>query len=71
MNLLPSMKYQVFFSLKNNEKIFKIGICCSCDWCLKGLSNFESSSTLNLNYKDYTVYKNRIYYADNKTVILL
>ena len=30
------MKYQVLFSLKNNEKVFKTCICCSCEWCLKG-----------------------------------
>ena len=29
------MKYQVLFSLKNNEKIFMAVICCSRDWGLK------------------------------------
>ena len=32
------MKYQVLFSLKNNEKIFKTVVCCSCDLAPKGLS---------------------------------
>ena len=32
------MKYQALFSLKNKfDKIFKTVICCSHDWCLKGL----------------------------------
>ena len=26
------MKYQVLFSLKNNEKIFKTVVCCGRDW---------------------------------------
>ena len=30
------MNYQVLFSLKNNEKIFRTVICCSRDWRLKG-----------------------------------
>ena len=25
------MKYQVLFSLKNNEEVFKNVVCCSCD----------------------------------------
>ena len=32
------MKYQVSFSLKNNEKIFMNAVCCSCDWPFKGNS---------------------------------
>ena len=37
------MKYQILFFLKNNEKILKTVICCSCDWCLKsdGLPKFR------------------------------
>ena len=30
------MKYQVFFSLKNNEKVFMNAVCCSRDWCFNG-----------------------------------
>ena len=30
------MKYQVLFSLKNNEEMFMSVVCCSCDWRLKG-----------------------------------
>ena len=30
------MKYQVLFSLKNNEKIFMNVVCCSRDWGFKG-----------------------------------
>ena len=32
------LKYQVLFSLKNNEKIFMNVVCCShdCDWPFKG-----------------------------------
>ena len=26
------MKYQVLFSLKNNEEIFLNVVCCNCDW---------------------------------------
>ena len=29
------MKYQVLFSLKNNEKLFMNVACCSCDWLFK------------------------------------
>ena len=29
------MKYQVLFSLKNNEKVFINVICCSRDWRFK------------------------------------
>ena len=31
------MEYQVLFSLKNNEKVFINVICCSRDWCFKGV----------------------------------
>ena len=30
------MKYQVLFSLKDNEKVFINVICCSLDWCFRG-----------------------------------
>ena len=30
------LKYQVLFSLKNNEKIFMNVVCCSRDWRFKG-----------------------------------
>ena len=30
------MKYQVLFSLKNNEKVFINVVCCSRDWPFKG-----------------------------------
>ena len=30
------MKYQVLFSLKNNEKVFMNVVCCSRDWRFKG-----------------------------------
>ena len=30
------MKHQVFFSLKNNEKIFMNVVCCSRNWRFKG-----------------------------------
>ena len=32
------MKYQVLFSLKNNEKVFINVVCCSRDWHFKGLT---------------------------------
>ena len=31
------MKYQVLFSLKNNEKVFMNVICCTHDWPFEGL----------------------------------
>ena len=31
------MKYQVLFSLKNNEKVFMNGACCSPDRHFQGL----------------------------------
>ena len=34
------MKYQVLFSLKNKEKIFKTVICCSPDYRLVKLMNW-------------------------------
>ena len=30
------MKYQVLFSLKQNEKVFMNVVCYSRDWCFKG-----------------------------------
>ena len=30
------MKYQVLFSLTNNEKVFMNVVCCSRDWRFKG-----------------------------------
>ena len=30
------MKYQVLFSVKNNEKVFINVVCCSCDRHFKG-----------------------------------
>ena len=30
------MKYEVLFSLKNNEKVFINVVCCSRDWHFKG-----------------------------------
>ena len=30
-------KYQVLFSLKNNEKVYMNVVCCSRDWRFKGL----------------------------------
>ena len=30
------MKYQVLFSLKNNEEVFINVVCCSRDWRFKG-----------------------------------
>ena len=37
------MKYQVLFSLKTNEKIFKTVICCSRDWHFKGLTLYYAN----------------------------
>ena len=37
------MKYQVLFSLKNNEKIFMNVVCCSRDWRFKGLETLPFS----------------------------
>ena len=34
------MKYQILFSMKNNEKLFMNVVCCSCDWRFEG-NNFE------------------------------
>ena len=41
------MKYQVLFSLKNNEKIFKTFVCCSRDWRLK-ISVWCSASEIHV-----------------------
>ena len=39
------MKYQVLFSLKNNEKkLLKAVVCCCRDWHFKGL-DFSNIST--------------------------
>ena len=35
------MKYQVLFSLKNNEKVFINVVCCSRDWRFKGYDAVE------------------------------
>ena len=44
------MKYQVLFSLKNNEKLFKSVVCCSRRWRLKGYKN-----KLNKKIKNYLI----------------
>ena len=44
------MKYQVLFSLKNNEKIFMNVVCCSRDWPLKGSIHVWVHRVLNLGY---------------------
>ena len=33
------MKYQILFSLKNNETVFINVVCCSRDWPFKGYDN--------------------------------
>ena len=46
------MKYQVLFSLKNNEEIFINVVCCSRDWRFKrNVLNFQTAmpSPLNLH----------------------
>ena len=35
------MKYQVLFSLENNEKVFINVVCCSHDWHFKGYCDLE------------------------------
>ena len=42
------MKYQVLFSLKNNEDIFMNVVCCSCDW------HFKGQSIKHAFYKEYS-----------------
>ena len=37
------MKYEVLFSLKCNENIFKTVVCCSRDWHLKAFTKFNCS----------------------------
>ena len=41
------MKYQVLFSLKNNEKTFKTVVCYSPDWRLEGLLNCSKKISKN------------------------
>ena len=40
------MKYQVLFSLKNNEKVFINVVCCSRDWQFKGLTDYVINPNL-------------------------
>ena len=44
------MKYQVLFSLKNNEKVFINVVCCSLDWRFKGKSNNNTQIFEHLQY---------------------
>ena len=39
------MKYQVLFSLKNNEKVFMNVVCCSRDWRFKGKHQIIKSAS--------------------------
>ena len=38
------MKYQVLFSLKNNEEIFMNVVCCSCDWSFNSLTTEKQTT---------------------------
>ena len=37
------MKYQVLFSLKDNEKVFINVVCCSRDWRFKGSESLDNT----------------------------
>ena len=39
------MKYQVLFSQKHNDKIFKNVVCCSHDWPLR-VNDIQKSKSL-------------------------
>ena len=45
------MKYQVLFSLKNNEKVFINAVCCSRDWPFKGQIKRNSHRILNFLFR--------------------
>ena len=51
------MKYQVSFSLKNNEKVFMNVVCCSCDGCFKGLYH---CTIMRDNFINSKIFKSRI-----------
>ena len=52
-----SLDHQVFFSLKNNEKIFMNVVCCSRDWRFKDqcyiLSHILNCSPLGITRQIY------------------
>ena len=49
------MKYQILFSLKNNEKVFINIVCCSHDWRCKSyrlpINKFGKKNNNNNNNK--------------------
>ena len=45
--------YQVLFSLKNDENIFKTVVCCSCDWRLKAKINYTGLLHLTSKKKSW------------------
>ena len=50
------MKYQVLFSLTNNEKVFINVVCCSRDWRFKGKDKiFKSSMQMVQSLKKSTL----------------
>ena len=58
------MKYQVLFSLKNNEKVFINVVCCSCDWRFKGCG--QRITSLNLLGNSNSLYLREIQLKDKK-----
>ena len=44
------MKYQVLFSLKNNEEKNLNVVCCSCDWRHSSLKYIQVLKVINVQY---------------------
>ena len=44
------MKYQVLFSLKNNEKVFINVVCYNCDWSLRVKTNWNTDMDLEIAF---------------------
>ena len=55
------MKYQVLFSLEDNEEIFMNVVCCGCDWRFKGwflkFRRYHNFANLFSKFSENTCYK--------------
>ena len=49
------MKYQVLFSLKNNEKLFVNAVCCSRDWRFKAGLIVRCAASLSLYFQLFMI----------------
>ena len=61
------MKYQVLFSLENNEKVFINVVCCSRDWRFKGYNRQAVPPVL----REHRFYENATCLSYTQLIFLL